>query len=417
MSAALLEEETGRLDLLLALLIYLSWGWDHSKLLPRLMLQAVSLACEIHAYSNSGSMDAPEIRALFQPGVTSTAASPPPPPGRGDFLECHRAVLGCFVLSRAVSTHLDHAIDALRWTPQMGEGLAALGASRVCPTDAAFAAHVRLQLLAHRAVHIRQQQQAEQAGHMQAPAGAASAAAAALVALAALQDLRTPPSSLPATTGAETARHTAHAWATELAIAEARYAVGAMVPFMVSHFSALTTTTTTTAGGGGRAGPPPPPRNGERAGCLWQCADAARACVDALLGLAARDFAAMALVQWTQLARGLAVLHHLTAADVAVEEPNWDRAAARNAVDFPELLDRVAEKLESAAAAVVAGGRRHEPEEVLTGIAHRMRAFGAVLRGGGPAPEHGPGQDGHDHSSLDGSARDLFHIPVSSYFA
>lgn len=79
------------------------------------------------------------------------------------YLEHQRAILGCFVLGSAVSAYFSQ-IDAPRWIPQMDEGLAALIASGYsagaeCPSDAALAIQVRLQLLAMKAAQVRERAQ------------------------------------------------------------------------------------------------------------------------------------------------------------------------------------------------------------------------------------------------------------------
>lgn len=373
--AGLLLEETDRMDLLLGLLTYLSWGWDHSKFMSRLMLQAVSLACESDN-PNSGGMDTPEMRALFQPGVEADYS-----PTTSSFLERHRVVLGCFVLSSAVSAYLSYSIDTLRWTPQMDEGLAVLSASRDCPTDAAFAVQVRLQLLGQQAVHIRQQQMEQR--YIQ---NSGVPALTSLIALQTeLQELRV---SLPVTvTGLS--HHLAHLSATELVINETRYAVDSSVPFMVNHFSAI-------------ASRGVPPKNGERGRCLWQCIDAIKTCTDALLALSIPEFAGISLVQWSQLSRSVVVLHRLT---TDIEDPCFDLAAVHAVIDMPGLLDRIAEKLGLAARVA---GEKQEPEEVLTGIADRIREFCVIFRGRA-------GQGINFHLRPGSTAKDLLHIPVSDY--
>lgn len=205
MSEAFILEETDRVDLLLGLLIYLSWEWDHSHIMSRLMMQVVSLACEV-SNPKSQDSDAP-MRMYFMPSVGMDK-----PPSRSHFLEHQRAILGCFVLSSAVSAYLNH-VDALRWTPQMDEGLAALSINRECPTNAAFAVQVRLQLLGQRAMDIRRQQQTEQA-YLQAPVG--TTLTPAIVSLATLQgELQEFQAPLSV---AETSHHLCSISATELVI-------------------------------------------------------------------------------------------------------------------------------------------------------------------------------------------------------
>ncbi len=382
------DSDADRMDLLLGLLTYLSWGWDHSKRISRLTLQAISLACEVMPSPNPEPACGFDARSLRLPNVDGTAGNT-----TGGFLERNRAVLGCFVLSSAAAAFLDHSIDALRWTPQLDESLAALDANvRECPSDSTLAAQVRLQLLSQKAVDIRRQQLGQ--AHAQVPALAASAGGANdhLVTLAVLHAdaealaLRPPaPSVLHAVDAASRSRHLAHASATALAIGATRYQILAAQPFIVDHFGALTSKTASR------------PSRGERAGCLWACVDAAQGCAASLLSLADADFAGVSLVQWAQLVRGLALLHFVT---VACRDPYpfWDRAAARAAVDVPALLERVAEKVVAAAAAAgeQLGPVGLESEGSLAGVASRLRGFGAQVRevmAGEGAEEAGQGMN------------------------
>jgi hypothetical protein len=132
------QSSRSRIDLLLALLTYISWGWDHvlnGGSLLQLMSQANLLACELR-------MDGPpppeaHVMALFTPRFSSSRHGGSVT--REDFLAQQRAVLACFALSSVVSAYCDQAIDALRWTPQMDDGLAAISNDRSCPTDATLA--------------------------------------------------------------------------------------------------------------------------------------------------------------------------------------------------------------------------------------------------------------------------------------
>lgn len=168
-------------DMLLGLLVYMSWGWEHlhsRHSLSRLMAVAISLVGELHFLDQA----APEIThtisqlelksgydgvygSTSETTATTTATSTT---GAGVtnaqfYLERQRAILGYFVLGSAVSAHFSQ-IDAPRWIPQMDDGLAALitsgySAGAECPSDAALAIQVRLQLLAMKAAQVRERAQ------------------------------------------------------------------------------------------------------------------------------------------------------------------------------------------------------------------------------------------------------------------
>lgn len=168
-------------DMLLGLLVYISWGWEHLHTrhsLSRLMAVAISLVGELQ-FLDQAAPEIPhtisqlELKSGFDGvyGSTSettatTTATRTTGAGMTNaqfYLERQRAILGCFVLGSAVSAYFSQ-VDAPRWIPQMDEGLAALiasgySASAECPSDAALAIQVRLQLFAMKAAQVRERAQ------------------------------------------------------------------------------------------------------------------------------------------------------------------------------------------------------------------------------------------------------------------
>jgi hypothetical protein len=163
-------------DLLLGLLVYIAWGWEHlrsRRSLSRLMVVAISLVGELRFLDHAVPEITRTIRLLepkggFDDVYGSTTATTATTTGAGGtdtqlYLERQRAILGCFVLGSAVSAYFSQ-VDAPRWMPQMDKGLAAIIASgnsggAECPSDAALAIQVRLQLLAIKAVQVRERAQ------------------------------------------------------------------------------------------------------------------------------------------------------------------------------------------------------------------------------------------------------------------
>jgi hypothetical protein len=166
-------------DLLLGLLVYIAWGWEHllsRRSLSRLMVVAISLVGELRFLDQAVPEITRTIRHLEPKGgfddvygsTTATMATTTTTTGAGVtdtqlYLERQRAILGCFVLGSVVSAYFSQ-VDALRWMPQMDEGLAAIIASgnsagAECPSDAALAIQVRLQLLAMKAAQVRERAQ------------------------------------------------------------------------------------------------------------------------------------------------------------------------------------------------------------------------------------------------------------------
>ena len=349
-----------KLDLLLALLTYTSWGWDHvlnHGSLSWLTSQAKSLACEMRL-GEPDSQDA-RIMALFTPGLDSWSDNT----GimtRQAFLERHRAVLGCFVLSSIVSIYYGQG-DALRWTPLMETGFVAIRTNKNCPTDAALAIQVTVQLLAQKSVQVYQQQQLEK-GQV---ASTETSCLPALMDLATLQGhLQEVQRSL--TPGVSHRGFImAHIHATDLQISESIYAVNSMVPIIVSQFGRMAGT-----------GPMSATRDiassassrRERLQCLWQCVRAVQACTSALLALPLSDFRCISFLQCAQLERCVAALNRLT---TTIEETAWDHAAVRAIIDVPGLLGRVADKMELVAQANGEQGS----DELFTQLARSMREF------------------------------------------
>lgn len=60
----------------------------------------------------------------------------------------------------SVSTYFGQ-MDAMRWTPEMGEHLSIIGENKQCPQDEVLALEVRLQLLVHRTIELRDKQNLE----------------------------------------------------------------------------------------------------------------------------------------------------------------------------------------------------------------------------------------------------------------
>ena len=145
-----------KLDLLLGLLIYIAWGWDHihsGGSLSRLMIMAASLAAEmcldkVAPKPTIGLFD----QKAFEEWHSGTTANMELTDTQF-LLERQRAVLGCFVLGSAISVYFSQ-IEAPRWSPQLEECLSAVsisGARTEYMFDGTLAFQVRLELLALKA--------------------------------------------------------------------------------------------------------------------------------------------------------------------------------------------------------------------------------------------------------------------------
>ncbi|KAL5040991.1 hypothetical protein BDW71DRAFT_192664 [Aspergillus fruticulosus] len=146
-------ENESSIDLLLGLLVYGSWSQDHYLARMPTLSRIVELAVSIVMDLNLNKPDPTEAYRLTELG----GGNDPNWTRKGPKVrttEEKRAVLGCFLLSSVISSYF-YQMDAMRWTPQMEQDLAAIATSPEWPGDAALAIHVRLQLLAENARKLR----------------------------------------------------------------------------------------------------------------------------------------------------------------------------------------------------------------------------------------------------------------------
>ncbi|KAL4905452.1 hypothetical protein BDW74DRAFT_152649 [Aspergillus multicolor] len=348
------EQELGKhVDILQGLLVYIAWGWEHlfsHHTLSQLMAAAISMARELSFLDQDMPEITRTIRRLEPNGHLNhiVDGSREGQAGTTDiplYLERQRAILACFVLGSAVSAYYPH-VDAPRWTLPMEEGLAAIvanGNSVECPSDAALGIQVRLQLFAMKAAQIWEQGQLPD----QPPPETLSPQALFYIKtlMGQLQEIR---ASIPPALQQHFVL-LAQTYYTELRIIETIHRPASTREQLSKSSSPLPT-----------CGP-------TRLSCLWQSALAIKSCTSTFLTLQPSAFLGISFVQWAQLTRCAATLHHLS----AVREPGWDPAAMRSLVDLPFLLSCMADKLELAAA----GGHPESGGGVFAQLARGLRAF------------------------------------------
>jgi len=84
-----------------------------------------------------------------------------------------------------------------------------------------------------------------------------------------------------------------------------------------------------------------------------------------MLGLSPSELANVSFIQWEQLTRSVAVLHHLA---TELEDPIWDRQAMRADADVPGLFEGAVNKLR-----LVAEWRgEKDPGDAFTGLACKL---------------------------------------------
>ncbi|KAL2869310.1 fungal specific transcription factor domain-containing protein [Aspergillus lucknowensis] len=158
---AAVEETNSSIDLLLCVLTYAVWGYDHfiNKVSSpsRLTQLATSLAYDLRLNKPRPiwSHQLPsEVPLPNQQGPDTRLLED----SAQQTLETKRAVLGCFLLSSMLSSHFGQT-DPMRWTPQMERYLHDISRNTQCATDEMFALQVRLQLLAQQASEQRDQRE------------------------------------------------------------------------------------------------------------------------------------------------------------------------------------------------------------------------------------------------------------------
>ncbi|KAF4880059.1 hypothetical protein CGCSCA1_v001075 [Colletotrichum siamense] len=309
------------MDLLLGLLVYIAWGWDHvlsGHSLTRLMTFAMTLVGEMRldkpARGRSYRMQ------FFAPGIQHDDTEE-----NGmtaiEVLESQRAVLGCFALSSAVSAYFGE-MEPLKWTSQMNEDLAALEAHQEL-SEKALVFQVRLQLLATRSAQFD-----PQASMTGLPS---TAVLEGQMFLSQLQDIR---ASMESENLPKQVVLQAHTHYTELRILEAGSHIRPheppkMCPGPLTNMTALPS---------------------DSVFCLWKAELAVNACARALLCLPASAFLGASFIQsiqWSHLANCIAILCHLAK---SYHDTGADPAVERAIGELPGVLDRLADKLSAAAA-------------------------------------------------------------------
>ncbi|KAE9376342.1 hypothetical protein N431DRAFT_289530, partial [Stipitochalara longipes BDJ] len=146
LSRELLFNSEGNFDVLLGMLVFITWGHDqfvHTQLTSRFMQLAMSMVFDLRL--NKSPLKEP----FFLLDISSNDGEKGQEHHSARSMEERRAVLACFVLSSLVSWYFEK-IDALRWTPYMDDCLLKLISESECSTDEIFAHQVQLQLIVHK---------------------------------------------------------------------------------------------------------------------------------------------------------------------------------------------------------------------------------------------------------------------------
>ncbi|KAK8133587.1 C6 transcription factor [Apiospora sp. TS-2023a] len=315
------ETESSSIDLLLALLTYVAWGWDHVHGrgcgLSYLMMPCMSLVGEM--FLDRQSPPNLHMANMFD---KPRAAIPPT-------TETRCALLGCFVLSSVVSGFFAN-MDAMNWTPPMEEALAVLsgeGGEVAFPSHASLVLQVRLRLLSLQASGIYFQSQPHQARQMRPvlPVNPVDMDAEGL--LRQLQELRRSAS-----------------------LSSGHLQPGSIPP---SHDSS---------------------HDNDNVQRRRQCMLAVGACTSALLSIPLSRFLGISFLQWEQLGGCCTTLSLL--GDIYDDDGATHGGSVQAIADLPILLDGAIQKLTKAASEAL------EAEDgTFTLMASRMRALQVKVTG------------------------------------
>ncbi|KAI0973112.1 hypothetical protein F4678DRAFT_38757 [Xylaria arbuscula] len=371
------EENDSSIDLLLALLTYVAWGWDHIHgrgSLSYLITTCMSLVgdmfvpCGLH----TANIFAPSSEAR---DVVVELSS-----------ECWRAILGCFILSSTISSFYAN-INSTNWTPQMEQVLATVSAGQECPSDASLVLQVRIQLLCLKATKLRCHLH-ELPSQAQPALVAASVTIDAKGLLEQVQELRRAASVF---SGQQHQVILAHLSYAEIQILET---------IRVSNMASLQPKSTVFAAeprynGNGHSDPDQVLSSSGYSDSqyIWSSLAAVNACTSALLGSPASHFLGISFIQWEQLARCLAVLSYLYNS----KDNGIYLAPTQPIADLPALLSRIIEKLTLTAAEAIKKGH----ESIFTVLASRANALHARIHGftvdvDQPEPDNFLASDGRD---------------------
>ncbi|KAL4909359.1 hypothetical protein BDW74DRAFT_174562 [Aspergillus multicolor] len=342
-------------DLLLGLMVYIAWGWEHLHSrhnLRRLTAVVISLATEL-CHVNESLPDINRTISRLEPSIaTDDVNGDSGTSDTASYLERQRAILGCFMLGSAVAAYYPE-VDAPRWTPQMDKSLEAIVANgndpnAKCPSDAALVIQVRLQLLATKAAQVRKR--ARLPDELEPEVLSSQSLVYIKKLMGQLQELR---ASIPPVFQQQFAI-LAQTYYTEMRILETIYSQQIIRGF--------------------RAKPSPPTCGPTRASCVWQMSLAIKSCTSTFLTISPASLAGISFVQWAQLVRSVATLPQAS----SPQESSWDLASScgRGLIDLPLLLSSLADKLEQAEAEV--GEQLSLADGAFSQLARGLRKFRSV---------------------------------------
>ncbi|XRM45614.1 hypothetical protein ABZX51_008695 [Aspergillus tubingensis] len=319
--SAMLENQSS-IDMLLSILTYIAWSTDpfvkRASNLSRMIMLAMSMVYDLQLDKKPPPPPEVPIIAKMAPGLGNLEQSATDK-SLQEILEQHRAVLACFVLSSIISSTFRRTVP-LPWTSQMEQALNLIDTNKEHPSDEYFTIQIRLQILAQKALRLRDPDETN-------PSFSTTTPPATTMYLKILYNQLTDlESSIPPHLPHRALLHLQTHY-TSLLLHE--------TPRLTSSSTPLLSPTTTTI----TTDPIPHPLT-----TLIHSLQAIKSWLSTFQTLPAQTITGFPFFMWFQLVRCIVLLKHLSTFD----DPAWDRDAVRQEVDMLELLEWMGEKAEMA---------------------------------------------------------------------
>ncbi|GKZ34793.1 hypothetical protein AbraIFM66950_005149 [Aspergillus brasiliensis] len=323
--SAMLENQSS-IDMLLSILTYIAWSTDpfvkRASNLSRMIMLAMSIVYDLQLDKQPPPPPEAPVIAKMTPGLGNPDPQPSSDNSLQGILEQHRAVLACFVLSSIISSTFRRTVP-LPWNSQLEQALNLIKISKEIPSDEYLATQIRLQILAQKALSLREPEETEPAS-----TSTTTTPPATTMYLKVLQkQLNDLQSSISPHLPYQDLLHLQTHYTT-LLLHEIPRLTSSSTPLLPP--STITTATSTTT--------PSPLTN------LWHSLQAIKAWLSTFQTLPAATITGFPFFMWFQLVRCVVLLKHLS----TFEDPAWDCDAVRQEVDMLDLLEWMGEKAEMA---------------------------------------------------------------------
>ncbi|RAH56054.1 C6 transcription factor [Aspergillus piperis CBS 112811] len=315
--SAMLENQSS-IDMLLSILTYIAWSTDpfvkRASNLSRMIMLAISVVYDLQL--DKKPLPPPEVPiiAKMAPGLGNPEQSASDN-SLQEILEQHRAFLACFVLNSIISSTFRRTVP-LPWTPQMEQALNLIDTNKEHPSDEYFTIQIRLQILAQKALSLRDPDETNTNPSTTSPTTPPATTMYLKLLHNQLTDLQsTIPLHLPHRDLLHLQTHY-----TSLLLHETPRLTSSSTPLLSSTTSPSPLTT------------------------LIHSLQAIKSWLSTFQTLPAQTITGFPFFMWFQLVRCIVLLKHLS----TFEDPAWDRDIVRQEVDMLNLLEWMGEKAEMA---------------------------------------------------------------------